>query len=312
MKEGKQLSTFAVLVKLLKDAYTELTKNDPMRLAGATAFFTTFSLPPILLILIESLGFFFTTEQARQQLFSRLSTFVGKETVTQLVKTQTAFYKLAHNNYMLIFGFLFLLFLATTLFRVIKSSLNQLWKIKVVHRSKVGETLVDRYRAVLVIMVAGFLFAFALFTEGLQVFMESKVSTYAPLLFFYINGILNYLISIIIVTAWFTVIFRYLPDARLKWNVVLRGALLTGILFTIGKLILRWLLTYSNINTLYGTSASIVLLMLFVFYSSLILYYGAAFTKVWSIHKNEPIQPLYYASHYQLITDEEDDSSNEA
>jgi membrane protein len=79
------------------------------------------------------------------------------------------------------------------------------------------------------------------------------------------------------------------------------GGFVTSILFTLGKIILHWLLTYSNINTLYGTSASIVLLLLFVFYSSLILYYGAAFTKVWGIHKGTPILPLPYAMHYRLI-----------
>ena len=77
--------------------------------------------------------------------------------------------------------------------------------------------------------------------------------------------------------------------------------LLTALLFTIGKIILHWLLTYSNITTVYGTSASIVLLLLFVFYSSLILYYGAAFTKVWAVYKQKPIRPLRHAIHYRIV-----------
>ena len=96
-------------------------------------------------------------------------------------------------------------------------------------------------------------------------------------------------------------VFRYLPDGRPEWKIAFAGAFLTALLFTIGKVILHWLLTYSNINTLYGTSASIVLLLLFVFYSSLILYYGAAFTKVWAIHKQNPIRPLPHAIHYRLV-----------
>lgn len=312
MKKRKRAHSFADFLTLLKDTLTELSKNDPLRMAGATAFFTTFALPPILVLLIQGLGLFYSTDTARQQLFNRLSTYVGKETVTQIINTLTAFNKLAQNNYLLVFGFLFLLFVATTLFRVIKSSLNQVWKIKVVHRSKVGGTLADRFKAVLVITVAGVLFAFALFAEGLQVFLGGYIFNYSPVLSFYVNAVLNQLLSILIVGAWFAVVFRYLPDARPAWGVVLKAALLTGVLFTIGKAVLRWLLSYSNINTLYGTSASIVLLMLFVFYSSLILYYGAAFTKVLSMHRQQPIEPLHYASHYQLITDEEDDSSNEA
>jgi membrane protein len=298
-------------LKLLKDALAELLKNDPLRLAGATAFFTTIALPPILVILIQALGLFFSTEKARQQLFTRLSAIVGKESVVQIVDTLAAFRRLAQNNIILVFGFLFLLFVATTLFRVIKSSLNQVWKIKVVHRSKIGGTLADRFKAVLVILVAGLLFAFGLFTEGIQVILGKYIFEYSPLLSFYFNTVFNYVLSVFIVTAWFAIVFRYLPDARPAWSVVWRGALLTGVLFTFGKLILRWLLSYSNINTVYGTSASVVLLMLFVFYSSLILYYGAAFTKLWSAYAHQPIVPRNYATHYQLITDEEEESSNE-
>lgn len=312
MKERKNRNSFIDFFRLLKDALTELLKNDPLRMAGATAFFTTFALPPILIMLIQGLGLFFSREKARQQLFSRLSTYVGKETVTQIITTLSAFRKLAENNYIIVFGFLFLIFVATTLFKVIKNSLNQVWKIKVVHRSKVSGTLADRFRGVVVIAVAGILFAFALFAEGLQVFLGSYIFEYAPLLSFYFNTAFNYALSILIVAAWFAIVFRYLPDGRSTWNVVLKAALLTSVLFTIGKVVLRWLLSHSNINTLYGTSASIMLLLLFVFYSSLILYYGAAFTKVLGIYKQQPIEPLHYACHYQLITDEEDKSGNEA
>jgi membrane protein len=77
------------------------------------------------------------------------------------------------------------------------------------------------------------------------------------------------------------------------------------VLFNIGKVVIRWLLTYSNINTVYGASGSIILLLLFVFYSSLILYYGAAFTRIWGIHHNQPIQPKHYARHYKLAETED-------
>jgi membrane protein len=163
-----------------------------------------------------------------------------------------------------------------------------------------------------VILVAGLLFAIGIFVEGVQAFMGSYIFRYSPLLFVYYNTVLNYVLSIVIVTTWFAIVFRYLPDARAPWRVLWKGALLTGVLFTIGKVVLRWLLSYSNITTFYGTSASIVLLLLFVFYASMILYYGAAFTKVLSAFQGNPIQPLHYASHYQLITDEPDDRSNEA
>lgn len=311
MKEKKKDSFTTAVAKLLKNAFAELSKNDPLRMAGATAFFTTFALPPILVILIQGLGFFVTTDKAQHQLFNRLSSYIGKEAVAQVEITLNSIHRLARNDYIFVFGLIFLLFVATTLFTIIKSSLNQVWKIKVVHRSKVGATFTSRLKAALVILVAGILFMFGVFTHGVQLFLVRHLFGSAHVPFIYFNAALNHILSIVIFTAWFTVVFRYLPDARAPWSVVLSGALLTSILFAIGKLVLRWLLSYNNISSLYGASASIVLVMLFVFYSSLILYFGAAFTKVWSVYKGQPIEPLHYASHYKLITDEEDDLGNE-
>ena len=108
-----------------------------------------------------------------------------------------------------------------------------------------------------------------------------------------------------IVTVWFALLFRYLPDARAPWRTVLTGGFVTSLLFNSGKFLLHWLLTYSNLNTIFGTSASIVLILLFVFYSSLILYFGAAFTKIWAEHYGDPIRPSKHAMHYRVVEEEE-------
>jgi len=144
------------------------------------------------------------------------------------------------------------------------------------------------------------LFVIGLLAEGIQTFLGNYISSISPQLETYFSSALNYLLSIIIVTVWFAIVFRFLPDGRPAWKVSFAGAFVTGLLFTVGKLVLHWLLSYSNINTLYGTSGSIVLLLLFVFYSSFILYYGAAFTKEWGLHIHQPIQPMPYAMHYHL------------
>jgi membrane protein len=111
----------------------------------------------------------------------------------------------------------------------------------------------------------------------------------------------------VIVTAWITMLFRVLPDARAHWKMAIWGAFLTSVLFNTGKILLRWLLTYSNLKTFYGTSGSLILLLLFVFYTSLILYYGAAFTQVLSHFARQPIRPLHYADHYQITEDKEEE-----
>lgn len=306
MEKNKYKYFLFSIAGLLRQALGELLKNDPLRMAGATAFFTTFALPPILVILIQFLKLVLKITGIRAEILKGLSDILGPEAVRQLADVLRAFRKLAQNWYITIAGFIFLVFVATTLFSVIKRSLNQVWKIRPQGAKGILKGLRNRLLSVLVIITAGLLFAVGLLAETMQAFIGKYIFEISPLLSIYFNSIINYLFSILIVTVWFTLMFRYLPDGRPLWRVAFAGAFLTSLLFTVGKIVLHWLLSYSNINTLYGTSASIVLLLLFVFYSSLILYYGAAFTKVWGIHIKEPIRPLPDAIHYRLVEAEID------
>jgi len=294
-------STIIRFARLFRDSLAELLKNDPLRMAGATAFFTTFALPPILVILIQVLKLFLDPKTIREEMFRNLSGMFGPETVHQLVGVLQALRNMAQNWYITLGGFIFLLFVATTLFKIIKSSVNQVWKMRRIEKKNLARNLGSRAQSVFVILVAGMLFVIGIVAEGLQAFIGRYVFELSPLLSVLFNTVLNYVISIVVVTVWFTMVFRFLPDGKPEWSVAFAGAFVTAIFFTFGKFILHWLLTYSNINTLYGTSASIVLLLLFVFYSSLILYYGAAFTKLWGIEKGLPIVPRPHAVHYKVI-----------
>jgi membrane protein len=294
---------------LFTQAFRELLKNDPLRMAGATAFFTTFALPPILVILIQAFRLIVDPRTIRVELFKSLSGIVGPEAVRQIVDVLQALRGLAQNWFVTAGGFIFLMFIATTLFKVIRSSVNQIWKIRPFEKPGILKTMRSRMHSILVILVAGVLFMMGILAETLRAFVGDYIFDFSPQLSLYFNSTLSYVFSILIVTLWFLIVFRYLPDGRPAWNVAFAGALLTGILFSIGKIILHWLLSYSNINTVYGTSASIVLLLLFVFYSAMILYYGAAFTKMWGLYCGEPIKPLNHAMHYRIIEAAVDEDS---
>jgi membrane protein len=290
-----------VIWGLFREALIELGKNDPLRMAGATAFFTTFSLTPILIILIQILGLVFDPQKISRELFLNLSQIVGSESTKQVLGTFTAFRRMAQNWVITIVGFIVLVFIATTLFKVIKGSLNQVWKIRVMEQTPFRKGLLARFISILIIIVTGGLFVIGLLAEGARAFVWHYLSELFPSATPYFNSVFNYLVSILIVTIWFAIVFRYLPDARPKWRIVITGGFITSLLFNIGKLVLHWMLSLSNIDNLYGASSSIVLLLLFVFYTSLILYYGAAFTKIWGIYKESPITPLPGAIHYQLV-----------
>lgn len=292
--------SFKTLVRMLGEAFIELTKNDPLRMAGATAFFTSFALPPILIILTQVLGLIYNPQMITEKFFETLRHLLGRSSALQIVETLTAVRKLASSWYMTIGGFIFLLFVATTLFKVIKSSLDQLWRIRVIKKRSVWIRLRARVQSVLVILVAGVLFVAGLLADGAQALLGKYIYQISHALTFYFNSGLNYLVSVGIVTLWFAILFRYLPDGRPEWKVSFVGAFVTSLLFNTGKVVLHWLLVRGNIKDIYGASGSVVLVLLFVFYSSLILYYGAAFTKIWGAWHEKPIKPLPHAINYRL------------
>ena len=306
MKRQHNAFTPGTILTLLKEAFKELTKNDPLRMAGATAFFTTFALPPILAIIIQGLGLVLDRREVRQELFRVLSGMLGSDSTDQISQVLRAFRMLARNTWSVLLGFVFLLFVATTLFVIIKNSFNQIWSIKVIRSRGIGSRLGERLRSIVIILVAGILFALGLVGETAQAFLGSYIRGVSPLFAVYFNTVVNYVLSVGIVTLWFAILYRYLPDARPAWSIALMGGFITSILFNTGKVLLRYLLQYSNIGNVYGASGSIVLILLFVFYSSLILYYGTAFTKVWGRYKGHPIRPLHYATHYRLAEVKED------
>jgi membrane protein len=293
-------SRFSDTRKLFSDAATILNSNDPLRLAAATAFFTLFALPPILVILVQVMGLLFDPVKIRTELYHTLAGVIGPESVEQVVGVITGIRNLAQSWWVAIAGFIFLLFVATTLFKVIRSSLNQLWKIRVVVRRSLLAGLQNRLRAMVIILLAGLLFLAGIMAEAAQAFLGQYLQNLSSTLAVVFNGVITHLVSIIIVTIWFAVLFHHLPDGRPRWKIALMGGFVTSILFNSGKLILRWLLTHSNVQTIYGASGSIVLLLLFVFYAAIIFYYGAAFTMCLSDYYKKPIQPHSHAVRFEI------------
>lgn len=289
---------------ILKVSFRELRKNDPLRLAGATAFFTTFALPPILIILVQVIGALFRVNNLNEKIFGQLAGLLGSESASQIRSTFFGFTSLAKNWFYAIGGFVFLIFVATTLFKVIKDSINQLWNVKTASSKPILLQLVTRGLSLIIILLAGILFLASILAEGMEAFLRSYTGKLEQNAAGFLNEIISNLISLVLFSIWFSVLLKVLPDAKVQWKVVLAGGFFTSILFTVGKLIIRYMLTMGNLNNIFGASGSIVLLLLFVFYNSFILYYGACFTKVFAAYIHHPIQAADYAISYKLVETE--------
>jgi membrane protein len=300
MPVQKKINELSLLVRCFRPSLKLFGNNDPMRLAGATAFFTTFALPPIILILAQLFGLFIGPGRMGRELLAKISNVVGPsgaEQVRQVVRSIRGF---GDSWYVILVSFIFLFFVATTLFSVIKKSFDQLWQIKVKEKPGFLFLLTSRFRSFGVILLVGILFITGLFFESI----ETAAGKYTDSVFegsgIYFETILGEVTSLFVEAAWFVLLFRFLADGRPCWKAALVGGLLTGILFTLGKVVLRAMLVDSDIGSLYGPSGAIVLVLLFVFYSSFILYYGACFISVYSEKKGWKIRPTEKAFKMEL------------
>jgi len=266
-------------------------KNDPLRLAGATAFFTTFALPPIIFLLAQLFGLLIGRKNMGRGLLEGVSDVLGKDGASQVEQVLQSIRGFSNNWYVLVIGFIFLFFVATTLFIVIKDSLNQLWEIKVKEKPGLLFMLSIRLRSFAVILFVGILFLADVFFQGIEIVAGDFINTIWQDSGKYLKSFIREVAGVLIVSAWFIVLFRFIADGRPSWKASLLGGLFTGILFAAGRVVLTVLLINSNIGQLYGASGSFVLILLFVFYSSFLLYFGASFIAVYSEKKKWPIRP---------------------
>lgn len=284
----------------LGNAFSLFQKNDPLRLAGATAFFANFAIPPILLILIRLFGFFIDKKELSKKLFDRLANILDPSSILQIKQVLRNIRGVDHNWFATILSFVFFLFVATTLFNVIKNSMEQIWKIGQEDKLGIWFTLKFRGRSFSIILLAGILFLLGIVADGAEVFVATYAKQASPTFSRGLTWVFNQLVFVGIITIWFTTLFRFLTNGRPNWAVALKGGLLTGILFTMGRYILRIMLPLSNIGNIYGASGSIVLIMLFVFYSSFIFYFGTCYVKVISDAHEEEIRPKKGSFFYEL------------
>ena len=147
--------TWKAFGTVLKRAYKDLKSKNPLRMAAATAFFTTFALPPTLIIIIQTFGLFYSRKAMEQGVFAQLADLIGKESSIDLLNILNRFQQLAQNWFSAIAGFIFLLFVATTLFHVVRNSVNELWCVKIEQRPGIRFKLKLRLKSVVVILLSG-------------------------------------------------------------------------------------------------------------------------------------------------------------
>ena len=284
----------------LEKAFKLLQSKDPLVLSSSTAFFATFSLSPIIVVLVSLFRIYSDSDRVSHQLFKTIAETFGNETAREIESIVSNFIALESNWLITIAGSIFFLFVGTTLLGVIKLSIQKIWSIRqksqlafIKYHSRSRGTQVG------LIVFTGILIMLSLYIDTTLGISLDYLQVAWPAAAITLIRFLNIIFAVVVVTIWFTVLFKILPDANVNWDTAISGGLLTGILFSAGKLGLGKILVHARVETIFGASASFALLLLFIFYCSFILYYGAAFTHVYGEMGDNRICASKYADEYE-------------
>ena len=277
-------STFKIrhLPSLLVETYKVWNNHDPFRLSAVVAYYAVLSLPGLLVIIINLVGSVWGQDIVQGYLTDEISSALGQnasESIqTMMLETQNE----NKSTLATILGISVLVFAATGVFYHLQLSLNQIWEVKPNASSGFLKTVIDRVRSFVFIVVIGFLLLISFIITAAIAVLNGYIKSILPEAIIYIAIVLDFIISIGIITILFALIFKYLPDVKIKWKSVWVGALITSVLFVLGKSLLGYYFGESNPGSTYGAAGTIVLILLWVSYSCLILFFGAEFTWIYS------------------------------
>ncbi|OAQ39566.1 hypothetical protein A5893_08200 [Pedobacter psychrophilus] len=289
-------------LKVLKSSFKNLSQNDALRIAASTAFFGTFAIPAILVVILQIFGIFLNRRKFGSNIIEKLTQIIGENSAIEIKHILINLMKVGENWFFTLVMLVFLIFVSTTLFVIIRNSINQLWSLRINKHLGIGFNLNQRLKSLAIISSGGFLLIMAFIIEGIRLFLEKQFKGEIT----FLSDFLNEAIFLIITTIWLCIGFRFIANGQPKWKPVIISAFFTGILLTFGKLIMRYFLLNSNINEIYGTSGAILLVMLFIFYSSFIFYFGACLVKAICDELEIPIQPSENAHKFRTEKIEEE------
>jgi membrane protein len=278
-------------LRLLIDTVQLWSDKHAFQLAAALAFYTLFSLAPLLIILITITGVFFGAEAARGEISAQIEEFIGPQ-AAEAVEGAVRRSRIEEAGVLpTLLGIGILIFAATTVFAQMQASLNQIWDVVAKpSRSGIAVFLMTRLLSLGLVLIIGFLLlVMFVISMGLAAVIRYAehwipVPTLAA-------SVIDLTFSVVVATALFATIFRVLPDVRLTWLDTWRGALLTAVLFVAGQFLISLYLTQAAPASTYGAAGSLVVVLFWVYYSSLILFFGAAFTKVYILSRGGEVVP---------------------
>ena len=286
---------------MLKCSFSGFVDDKILKLSASLAYYTLFSLGPLLFMIIMLAGMFYGKAAVEGKIYGQLAGFTGSNTAIQLQ------YIIRNAAYMgkgvlaIVIGAIVLLIGATSVFAEIQDSLNMIWGVRSKPKSGWVSYLQNRFLSFSIIIGMGFLLLVSLSISAFVDNLSGRVQTSLPSVSLLVIHIAGTLLTFCFISVIFGAVFKVLPDVRIKWRDVIAGSLFTSFLFMLGKMAISFYISKSKIGTYYGTAGALVIVLLWVYYSSVILYFGAEFTKAYAILTGTPIVAAEYAVEVKTV-----------
>lgn len=294
------LNVLKKIYLLIRETVKTFQQNDPVVYAAAIAFFTVFSLPSVLIIIVKVVGSFFSAEEIQSSLANQIEEFIGPASAEEII--QIIENKSVNDTGVLvsIISVVFLVFSATVIFAFLQKALNSIWNVRPKPKTGALKFARDRLLSFSIIIILGFLMLVSLSLDAILSFARGYLQKLLSEYTVYFMEVANYFLSLIVISFIFALIFKFLPDAKVRWRDVGVGALVTGLLFTLGKFLIGLMLSNTNVASTYGAAGSLAGILVWVFYSSIIVLIGAMFTKVYAANIGKEITPKKHSVRVEV------------
>jgi len=296
--------------QVLVQSFKNFMDDKILKLSASLAYTTVFSFGPLLVVIIFLCSIFLGQEAVQGRIYGQMKQFVGPDAALQLQTIIQNASLSGKGTSAAVIGIVTLLFSATAVFAEIQDSINTIWGFKAKPQKGIWQFIRTRFLSFSIVISLGFLLLVSLAVTTIVEGLSDRLKSHFPDVTVVVFYILNLVISFLVITILFLLIFKVLPDAKTKWKDVLPGAVASSILFMIGKFGISFYIGHSKIGTTYGAAGSLVILLLWVYYSAIILYLGAEFAKAWSAHKGTYLQPNDYAVALKKVEIETDKDNN--
>ncbi|MBD3581372.1 YihY/virulence factor BrkB family protein [Flavobacterium selenitireducens] len=285
--------------KMLKCTFSDFIADRALKLSASLSYYTVFSMAPLLLLMISLFGFFFGREAVQGHVFHEINGLIGNEAALQIQEVIRNMELSGKTTTALLVGIVTLIIGATTVFGEIQDSINMIWKVKAKPRRGWVKMLKDRLLSSSLIIGLGFLMVVSLMVNGALMALNDWLKSFFPEMTLILFNIINLVITFGVITVLFGIIFKVLPDAYIDWKHVRIGAFFTACLFMIGRYLIGLYIETTSTGTAYGAAGSMIVILVWVYYTAAILYFGAEFTRVYCEFTGARIRPAEYAVYVE-------------